>query len=185
MRRPGGGRAQRPGIGTRVGFGQGVRAQGLAAQHPRQEFGPLCLGAERGHRVAGQCVHTHADGDGGPARGDLLQHLEVDRVGLTPAADVLTERQGQQPDLAQETEDLAGKPALVLELGDPWFQFLVRDVRDQFQQVTGLAGWQFTFYFHCWALSCGLVLVDGTTVDSALPRVQLTCRDLVVRAKSM
>jgi hypothetical protein len=129
-------------------------------------------------------VHTHADGHGGPPRGDLLQHLEVDRVGLAPAADVLTERQSQQPDLAQETEDLAGEPALVLELGGPWPQFLVRDVRDQFQQVIGLAGWQFAFYFHCWALSCGLVQVDSwmTTVDSAPPMVQLTCWDLVVRA---
>ena len=78
---PGGG-AHRGRVGAGVRLGEAVGAEQLAAEHVGQPALPLLLGAAGGQAVAGQRVHRDADADAGPDGADLLEHLEVDLVGL-------------------------------------------------------------------------------------------------------
>ena len=80
---------------------EAVGAEQRAADHVGQQVAALRLGAEPVDREAGQRVHADAEGDAGPARGQLLDDLQVDLVGLTAAADVLTEGQAEQPGVAR------------------------------------------------------------------------------------
>ena len=80
---------------------QAVGAEQLPADHVGQQVAALRLGAEPVDREAGQRVHADAERDAGPAGGELLDHLQVDLVGLTAAADVLAEGQAEQPGVAR------------------------------------------------------------------------------------
>ena len=93
-------------------LGEAVGAEQLAAEHVRQPPPLLLLGAAGGQAEAGQRVHGDADADAGPDRADLLEHLEVDLVGLAAAAVLLGVGQAQQPGLAERAEDVAGEGAV-------------------------------------------------------------------------
>ena len=89
-----------------------------------------------------QAVHADRDRDGGPPRRDLLEHLQVDLVGLPAAAPLLGLRQAQQPGGAQ-----LGEHALRIGLGllvgvDDRVEHLVADVARQRDQVCGVVGGQ-------------------------------------------
>ena len=94
-------RPHRRGVGAGVRLRQAVGAEQLPADHVRQQVAALRLGAELVDRDAGQRVHADAERDAGPPRGQLLDHLEVDLVGLPAAADVLAEGQAEQAGLAR------------------------------------------------------------------------------------
>jgi len=76
-------------VGTGMRLAQAVGAQQLAAEQVRQEPLPLLLGAAGEQPEAGEGVYRDADADAGPHRGDLLEHLEVNLVGLTSPAVLL------------------------------------------------------------------------------------------------
>ena len=52
-------------------------------------------------------MHGHAERHRHPPGGELLEHLQVHLVGLTPAAELLRVRQRQQAGLTQGGEHLA------------------------------------------------------------------------------
>jgi len=56
----------------------------------------LLVTAILGHRKTGQGVHGDTYGHTHPDRGDLLDDLEVDLVGLSAAAVLLGIREGEQ-----------------------------------------------------------------------------------------
>jgi hypothetical protein len=84
-------------VGAGLGLGEAVRAEPVAAEHPRQPLGAQGVVAVAGDDVGGQAVHAHADTDAGPGGRDLLDHLQVGLVGLGAAAVLLGEGEGQQP----------------------------------------------------------------------------------------
>ena len=92
--------------------------------------------------MRGQAVHADRDGDRGPARGDFLEHLQVDLVRLAAAAPLLGLRQAQQPGGAELREHAFGVGLRLLVLVDDRLEHLVGDVAGQFDQVVGLLGGQ-------------------------------------------
>ncbi len=106
-RRPG---AHRGDVGAGAALGQAVGAELVAGEHRREQGLLLRVGAELGHGVAGEGVDRDADGDAHPGRGDLLDDLEVDLVGLAAAAELLGVGQRQQAGAAERAEgvDAAG-----------------------------------------------------------------------------
>ena len=88
---------QRRRVGSGLWLGKAVGTNSVAAQHVWQPVGLLPFGPERHQRVAGQAVHADRDGHCRPARGNLLEGLKVDLVGLATAAPLLGVGQAQQP----------------------------------------------------------------------------------------
>jgi hypothetical protein len=66
----------------------------------------LLVGAEGGQREAGQRVHADAEADGQPAAAELLEHLQVDLVGLGRSPVLLLVGQPEQPGAAEGAEHL-------------------------------------------------------------------------------
>ena len=87
-------------------------------------------------------MHGHALGDGEPAAGEFLQHLQVHLVGLPAAAVLHRVGQAQQAGPAESTQDLTGELAALLEVGRPRGQFGVGHLPGEFQQVVRLIGGQ-------------------------------------------
>ena len=83
-------------LGQAVGAEQLRRRPCPGSRSRRCASVPNCV-----DRVAGERVHADAEGDAGPPRGQLLDHLQVDGVGLPAAADVLAEGQAEQAGLAR------------------------------------------------------------------------------------
>src|SRR6185312_2496937 len=122
--------AHRAGVAARVGLGQAVCPEQVAADQLRQPALALLLRAVVEQREAGQRLHRDADPDRRPAGPDLLQHLQVDLVRLAGAAVPLRERQAEQPRLAERAEHV------------PREQLGVADLADQVEQVRGVLGGQ-------------------------------------------
>ena len=112
-----GARAHRGGVGAGVRLGQAVGAEQVAAEHVGQPALALLVGAGRDQAEARQGVHADAHPDARPGRRDLLQHLEVDLVGLPAAAVLLGVGQAQQAGPAERREDVAGEGLVGLGLG--------------------------------------------------------------------
>ena len=129
-------------------LGQAVGPEQGTADHLRQQVAALRLGAELVDREAGEGVHADAEGDAGPAGGELLDHLQVHLVGLAAAADVLTEGQTQQAGVAEQPEDLAREALLPLVLPGLGGQLGVGQLARQGDEVPGLLGGQFTVDQH-------------------------------------
>ena len=109
-------------------------------------------------------MHADAEGDAGPAGGELLDHLQVDLVGLAAAADVLAEGQAQQSGVPEHPEDLAGEPLLALVLRRLGRELGVGQLAGQRDQVVGLGGGQFAVDRHG-SPSSKTVLTNGTAVQ--------------------
>ena len=86
--------------------------------------------------------------DAGPARRQLLDHLEVDLVGLPAAADVLAEGQAEQAGVPERPEGLAREPLLALVRGGVRRQLGVGQLAGEREEVVGLAGGQFAVDRH-------------------------------------
>ena len=100
----------------------------------------LLVGAERQQRMRRQAVHADGHRDGGPARGDLLEHLQVHLVRLAAAAPLLGLRQAQQARGAELREHAVGVRLGPLVLVDDRIEHLVGDVAGQRDQLRGLVG---------------------------------------------
>ncbi len=108
--------------------------------------GPLLVGAVSGEGVAGQGVDADAEADGETGRGQLLQHLEVDLVGLVAAAVVGAVGKSEEAGFGEEGEDLAREVAGFLLLGRPGSDLLGHDVADERDELPGLLGGQTAFH---------------------------------------
>jgi hypothetical protein len=131
-----------------VGLGEAVGAEQSAADHVGEQVAALLLGAELVDREAGEGVHADTERDARPAGGELLDHLEVDLVGLAAATDLLTERQAHQAGVPQQAEDLAREALLVLVLPGLGGELRVGQLARQGDEVPGLLGGQFTVDQH-------------------------------------
>jgi hypothetical protein len=80
-------------------------------------------------------VDAHGERDRGPARCQLLQRLQVDLVRLTAAAVLLRVGKPEQSDLANGADELARELFAVLELGGVRCELVVRQLRDELQQL--------------------------------------------------
>lgn len=129
---------QRGSIGAGLRLGQAVRADLLAGQHARQPPRALLIGAEHQQRVARQAVHADGHRDRCPARGDLLQDLEIDLERLAAATPFLRLRQAQQSGRAELGEDALGIGLVALMLVDDRAEHLVADVPGQRDEVGGV-----------------------------------------------
>jgi hypothetical protein len=112
-----------------------VRADLLTRQHPRQPAPLLLFGTERQQRMRRQSVHTDRHSNRGPARRDLLEHLQIDLVGLAAAAPLLWLGQAEQPRGTQ----LGEHPfwiglGLLVRIHDR-VEHLVRDVAGQRDEI--------------------------------------------------
>ena len=130
-----GARLQRGGVGARLRLGQAVRAQQLPGEHVRQPGLLLLRGAVRRQREARQRVHGHADTDREPRVRDLLEHLQVDLVRLSAAAEPLVVGQREQTRLPQRSQRLPGERTVVLGRGDCGCELGVGDLPRQLEQV--------------------------------------------------
>jgi len=130
--------AQGGGVRAGRGFGQGVGAEPVAAEHGGQMLGPLLLGAVGGERVGGQGVHAQAQADGQAGRGQFLQDLQIDLVRLVPAAVLRVVGQAEQARAGQEAEHLTGETAGVLLLGRLRGDLVPGDVTHERDQLPGL-----------------------------------------------
>jgi hypothetical protein len=83
-------------------------------------------------------MDAHAHGDRHPDAGDLLDHLEVDLVGLAAAPVQLGIGQGEQAELAAGAEGLRGEAAGPLEGVDLGGEFLAAYVPGHLDELTGL-----------------------------------------------
>jgi hypothetical protein len=106
-RRPG---LQGRGVRAALRFGEGVRAEQLAAEQLGQHLA-LLLGPVRDDRVAGQSVHADRLGDRQPAPGQDLQDLKIDLVRLARPAVGLGIGQPEQARPAQRPDGLAREHA--------------------------------------------------------------------------
>ena len=129
-------------------FAQAVRAEQRAADQLGQQVAPLRLGAEVRDRRAGEGVHADAESDAGPPDRQLLEHLQVDLVGLAAAAHLLGEGQAEQAGVPQDAEDLAGEPLLPLVGRRLRRQLGVGQLAGQREEVGGLLGGQLTLDAH-------------------------------------
>jgi hypothetical protein len=87
-------------------------------------------------------VHRHGDRDGRPPRGELLEHLQVDLVGLAAAAELLRIGQPEQARPAQGREEALGVGLGALVVVHARRQFLVGDLARQLDERPGLVGGQ-------------------------------------------
>ena len=89
-------------------------------------------------------MHGDTDGHAHPGRGDLLDHLEVDLVGLGAAAELLGIGQREQARAAEGAERLDREAGLggggALGVVDPGPQLLVADLAGQVDQVLTFLG---------------------------------------------
>ncbi|KWT62026.1 hypothetical protein ADL21_10700 [Streptomyces albus subsp. albus] len=83
-------------------------------------------------------MHADAETHGQPGGRQLLQHLEVDLVGLLTAAELLAVREGEQPGLGEQREDLPGETPRLLLLRGGGPDFTLDEIPYQRQQVAGL-----------------------------------------------
>jgi hypothetical protein len=88
------------------------------------------------------------EGDTGPAGRELLDHLQVDLVGLAAATDVLAEGQSEQSGVPEHPEDLAREPLLALVLRRLGGELGVGQVAGQRDQVVRLGRGQFAVDRH-------------------------------------
>ena len=93
------------GIRSGLRLGQAVGADLLTREHLRQPAALLLVGAERQQRMRRQAVHADRDRHRRPPRRDLLEHLQIDLVGLAAATPLLRLRQAEQPRGTQLGED--------------------------------------------------------------------------------
>ncbi len=168
----------RQGGGVRAGlrFGQAVGAdRGCRRACPGSQRCCLLVGAEREQGMAGQAVHADRDGDGGPARRDLLEHLQVDLVGLAAAAPLLGVRQAQQPRLAERREHTlrVGLGLLVLDRRSGRGPCR-RSSRVELDQLVGLIGGKKTVDGH--TAHCTAMFEGHTRTLSGLPSRPTACR---------
>jgi hypothetical protein len=133
---------ERRGVRARLRLGEAVGAHHLAGEHVRQPALLLLGGAERRERVAGEPVHAHRDGDGGPARRELLEYLQVDLVRLGSATVLLGVGQAQQAGRAERGEEPLGVGLGPLVLLDARRELLVGELAGESEQVLGLGGGQ-------------------------------------------
>jgi hypothetical protein len=87
-------------------------------------------------------VHAHGDGHGGPARRELLEHLQVHLVRLRPAAVLLGVGQPQQAGGAERGEQALRVGLGPLVLLDACGELLVGEFAGEREQVLGLRGGQ-------------------------------------------
>jgi hypothetical protein len=87
-------------------------------------------------------VHADAERHARPPHGQLLDDLQIDRVRLTTAADLLVERQPEQPGLAQGAERLPRKALLPLVRGRLRCQLGVGQLAGERDEVGRLLGGQ-------------------------------------------
>ena len=129
-------------VGARLRLGQAVGAEPVAAQHPRQPGRALLVGGVGSDHGCGQGVHAHADRDARPDRGDLLDDLQVDLVRLAAPAELLGERQAQQPGLAQQGVRRRRELARLLRVVDLRRELLGHQLAGQLEERLGLLGRQ-------------------------------------------
>ena len=87
-------------------------------------------------------MHGDAQRHGQPARGELLEHLQVDLVRLAAAAELLRIGQRQQPGPTEQREHVARELPGRLGRGRPGRQLPVGDLDRQVQQIASLGGGQ-------------------------------------------
>ena len=111
-------RAQRAGVGSRLGLGERERADQLAARERRHEARALLLGAEAEQRQRdGARVDGDRDADSRVAARELLEHEHVrDEVG-PGAAVLLRHADAHQAELGELREDVAREAVLAIPLG--------------------------------------------------------------------
>ena len=139
---------QRRRIGAGLRLGQAVRADPVARQHLGQPPLLLLLGSERQERVRRQAVHADRDRDRRPAGRDLLEHLQIDLVGLTAAAPFLGLGQAQQPCRSELGEHAVGIGLGALVFVDDRVEQLVDDVSGQGDELIGFGGGEQAVYGH-------------------------------------
>ena len=91
-------------------------------------------------------MDADAEADGEAGRGELLQDLEVDLVGLVAAAVRGVVGQAEQAGLGEQGEELAREAAGVLLLGRPGGDLALGDVADERDEVPGLLRGQLTVH---------------------------------------
>jgi hypothetical protein len=147
-------------VGAGVRLREAVRTEQPAADELREDVATLLGRAEPVDGEAGQRVDAQPQGHARPSGGQLLDDLEVDRVGLRATADVLGEGQPEQAGVAEQPEHLAGKALLALVLRGLRCQFGVGDLAGQRDEILGLAGGQFAIDGH--SSPCDVAPTDGT-----------------------
>jgi hypothetical protein len=85
-------------------------------------------------------VHGDAHGHTHPGRGDLLDDLEVDLIGLSAAAVLLGIRQGEQPRAAQQGEGVARELGGLLGGTHNGRELVGTDLPGQIDEVLGFLG---------------------------------------------
>ena len=123
-----------------MGLGQAVGAEKLAAEHAGKPFLPLLRRPGVEQAEAGQDVHARPDTDARPRGGDLLEDLEVDLVGLGPAAVFLRIGEAEQARPAQRQEDITRERAGPLRVIDPGTHLLVGDFARELDEIGRLWG---------------------------------------------
>ena len=123
-------------------LGQAVGTEQLAAEQVGQPAVLLCVGAVGRQGKTRQHVDAYAHGDGRPGPTELLEHLQIDLVGLSPSAVPLLIRQPQQAGPTQGAEQLAREFRPLLHRRRLWGDLAVHDVAHQPQQRLGLGGGQ-------------------------------------------
>ena len=83
-------------------------------------------------------MDAHADRHRRPARGELLQYLQVDLVGLAATPELLGVGEAEQPGGTQRREEPFGIGLGALVLLDARRQLLVGEVAGEREQVSGL-----------------------------------------------
>ena len=127
-------------VRARERLGEAVGAELVAGEHPGQERLLLLLGAVHGDGMGRQAVDADTDGDAHPHRGDLLDDLEVDLVGLPRAAVLLRIGEGKQARPAEGAEDLLRERVLALGLVHQRRELLAADLAGQLDEVGGFVG---------------------------------------------
>ena len=175
-----GSRRKRPGIGSRTRLGQAVGTQQLPAEHVRQPSLLLLLGAECDQWMAGQRVHADAERNRRPRRGELLEHLEVDDVGLSASPVILVVDQPEQPGPAQRPEHVAGELAALLVVGRARRELALRDVAGESQQLPGLLGGQLALDRHQSSTRSSRSMVSSrstpSSVTATMSSIRAPCR---------
>ncbi len=138
--------AQGGGVRTGGRLGEAVRPEQAAAQHGGQVLDLLLLGAVGGEGVGRERVDADAQADGEPGRGQLLQDLEIDLVGLVAAAVLGRVRQAQQAGFGEQTEDLTRETSRVLLLRGPGRYLALGDLPDEGEQIPRLFRRQLTLH---------------------------------------
>ena len=124
----------------------------VAGEHAGQEGLALSRAAEGRHREGGQGVDGDAHRHAHPGARNLLDDLEVDLVGLAPAAELLRVRKRQQAGAAQGAEDVGGE--LLAQGGgglgsiDLGAEFLGDDLTGEVEEVVALVGGEESLHRH-------------------------------------